>query len=67
MIDLSKYLEPYERKARLYPALICMFPIMLGVAVSFKDVFTALSGLVALAVSVGMLQLLANLARDRGK
>jgi len=31
------------------------------------DVFTALSGLVALAVSVGMLQLLANLARDRGK
>ncbi|MDA8153919.1 hypothetical protein A6M27_04470 [Acidithiobacillus thiooxidans] len=67
MIDLGKYLEPYERKARLYPALICIFPIMLGVAVSFKDVFTALSGLVALAVSVGMLQFLANLARDRGK
>ena len=67
MIDLSKYLEPYERKARLYPALICLFPIMLGVAVSFKDVFTALSGFVALAISVGMLQLLANIARDRGK
>jgi hypothetical protein len=67
MIDLGKYLEPYERKARLYPALICIFPIILGVAVSFKDVFTALSGLVALAASVGMLQLLANLARDRGK
>ncbi len=67
MIDLSKYLEPYERKARLYPALICLFPIMLGVAVSFQDVFTTLSGLVVLAVSVGMLQLLANLARDRGK
>lgn len=67
MIDLSKYFEPYERKARLYPALICLFPIILGTAISFQDVFTILSGFVALAVAVGLLQLLANLARDRGK
>lgn len=67
MIDLSKYFDPYERKARLYPALICIFPIMLAVAVSFQNVFSVLSSLAALAVSAGMLQLFANLARERGK
>ncbi len=67
MIDLSKYTDPYDRRARLYPALICLFPIMLGIAISFQKVFSALSGLVALAAAVGLLQLLSHLARDRGK
>ncbi|MCW8831613.1 MAG: hypothetical protein OQK32_08865 [Gammaproteobacteria bacterium] len=67
MIDLSKFTDPYERKARLYPALICLFPIMIGIAISFPKVFSTLSGLVALAAAVGLLQFLSHLARDRGK
>lgn len=67
MIDLSKITDPYERKARLYPALICLFPIMASISLSYPKVYTTLSGLVALAVSVGMLQLISHLARDRGK
>ena len=67
MIDLSKYTDPYERKARLYPALICLFPVMIGTAISYPKVFSTLSGLVALAASVGALQFLSHLARDRGK
>lgn len=67
MIDLSKFTDPYERKARLYPALICLFPIMIGVSISYPKVFSTLSGFVALAAAVGLLQLLSHLARDRGK
>ena len=67
MINLTKFTDSYERKARLYPALICLFPIMVGTAISFPNVFSTLSGLVALAAAVGFLQLLSHLARDRGK
>lgn len=67
MIDLSKFTDSYERKARLYPALICLFPIMVGVSISYPKVFSTLSGFVAIAATVGLLQLLSHLARDRGK
>lgn len=67
MIDWSKFTDPYERKARLYPALICLFPIMIGVSISYPKVFSTLSGFVALAAGVGLLQFLSHLARDRGK
>ena len=67
MIDLSKFTDPYERKARLYPALICLFPIMISVSITFPKVFSTLSGFAALAATVGLLQLLSHLARDRGK
>ncbi|MEJ1388070.1 MAG: hypothetical protein RPU12_09150 [Candidatus Sedimenticola sp. (ex Thyasira tokunagai)] len=67
MTDIRKLTDPYERKARLYPALLCMLPIIVSVSVSFPDIYTMLSGLVALAVAFGGLHLLSNLARDRGK
>lgn len=39
----------------------------IAVSVSFPDIYSTLSGLVALVVAFGGLQLLAHLARDRGK
>lgn len=67
MINFEKITDPHERRARLYPALLCLFPLILGISVTFPALFTRLSGLVALAVSLGLLQLLVQLARDRGK
>lgn len=67
MIDLSKVADPYERRARLYPSLICLFPLMVGVYSSFPNFYKSLSGLVALAIAVGLLQLFSHLARDRGE
>jgi len=67
MIDLSKVLDPYERKARLYPSLICLFPLMIAVSISYPIVFSTLSGFVVLAAAIGILQFLAHLSRDRGK
>lgn len=67
MINLEKITDPYERRARLYPSLLCFIPLIIAVSLSFPSLYKELSGLVALAVSLGSLQLLANLARDRGK
>lgn len=67
MIDFSKITDTYERKARLYPALICLFPFMVSISVSYPKVYSALSGFVALIVAIGGMQLIAHLARDKGK
>jgi hypothetical protein len=67
MSNLSNFTDPYDRKARLYPALICLFPIMISIAISFPKTFSTFSGFVALAAGTGLLQFLTHLARDRGK
>jgi len=67
MIDLSKYLDPYERCARLYPGLICLFPIMIGTYSTFPGVYKTLSGLVTLAAAIGLLHFFSNIARGLGK
>lgn len=67
MIDLRKIADPYERKARVYPGLICLFPLLITVFIAYPKIFHLWSSLVALAVSFGLLQFLAHLARDRGK
>lgn len=67
MTDLAKITDPYERKARLYPALICLFPLMVGVSITFPAVYSTLSGFVALAAAIGGVQFLSHLSRDRGK
>jgi hypothetical protein len=67
MINLAKITDPYERKARLYPALICLFPLMVGISITFPKVYSTLSGFVALAAAIGGIQFLSHLARDRGK
>ena len=67
MIDLSKYLDPYERCARMYPGLICLFPIIIGTYSSFPAAYKTLSGFVTLAAAVGLLHFLSNVARGMGK
>lgn len=67
MIDLSKIIDTYERKARVYPALISLFPLMISISVSYPKVYSTLSGFVALVVAIGGIHFMAQLARDRGK
>ena len=67
MISLSEFVDPYDRKARLFPALICLLPLIIGCAISFPRVFSTIAGFMVLAATVGLLQLLSHLARDRGK
>lgn len=59
--------KPYERKARLYPALLALLPI-LGITVALYGMAGALQqSLVTLATTFGGLYLLVNIGRERGK
>ncbi|MBK5274369.1 MAG: hypothetical protein JJE30_04895 [Desulfuromonadales bacterium] len=63
---LSKVTDPYERQARLYPALLAGMPVivMATVLYSSNSVVTAAS---TVAASCGGLYLLASIARERGR
>jgi len=64
---LSDLIDPYGRQARLFPALITIAPVVLLVAVWFPALWSTLGILVSLASSLGLVLLLAQLGRDRGK
>ena len=67
MSALKLITDGYDRKARLYPALVCLAPIVVtGMAiVSLK--LSALQSLAATLVGCGGAFLLSQLARDAGK
>jgi hypothetical protein len=64
---LSQVFDPYARQARLYPALIVILPAALLIVVWFPALWTTWGALASLASSFGLMLLLAQVARDRGK
>lgn len=67
MINLSKLTDPYERKARVYPALICLLPPFLALSIAYPQIYTTFYGIAVAASSIGGIQFLSQLARDAGK
>lgn len=71
MTDLNKlieqFLDPYARQARLAPALVVIVPLVLLVMVWFPASWSAWGALVSVACSCGLMFLLSQIARDRGK
>lgn len=65
--SLIQFLDPYSRQARLYPALIVICPIALLILVWFPALWTTFGAIVSVASSFGLVLLLAQIARDRGK
>jgi len=65
MID--RILDPYDRKARLYPALlVTLVPVVATTLVA--PVFSSqLAGLASLAIALGGLMLLSSLGREWGE
>lgn len=59
--------DGYERKARLYPALILIAPLVATVVAATSAKLSALRSLSAVVVTCGGSFLLAQLARDAGK
>jgi hypothetical protein len=64
---VTQLLDPYGRQARLYPALITIFPVVLLIVVWFPALWSTWGALVSLASSFGLILLLSQIARDRGK
>jgi hypothetical protein len=64
---VAKVTDPYDRQARLYPALLCLLPLLALVALLYAPNASALTGVVAIAVSCGGLSLMTNICREMGK
>lgn len=64
---VAKVTDPYDRQARLYPALLCLLPLLALLALLYAPNLAALTGVVTLAVSCGGLFLMTNICRELGK
>jgi hypothetical protein len=64
---VAKVTDPYDRQARLYPALLCLLPLLVLVALLYARDASALTGVVTIAVSCGGLFLITNICREMGK
>jgi hypothetical protein len=64
---VAKVTDPYDRQARLYPALLCLLPLLALIAFLYAPNVSALTGVVTLAVSCGGLFLMTDICRELGK
>ncbi|WP_334598286.1 hypothetical protein [Pseudomonas alvandae] len=64
---INQFSDPYERQARLYPALLALSPIIVTAMALYGDKLGLISGVVSLLVACGLLHLLSDYARSRGK
>jgi hypothetical protein len=64
---VAKVTDPYDRQARLYPALLCLLPLLALVTLMYAPNASALTGVVTIAVSCGGLFLMMNICREMGK
>jgi hypothetical protein len=64
---IEKVTDPYERTARLYPALLAILPLIALVAMLYGPQASPLTSVVMVAASCGGLYLMTNLGREWGK
>lgn len=64
---VAKVTDPYERPARLYPALLALLPLLAMMTILYGPKATVLSAALTVAVSCGGLFLTTNLCRELGK
>lgn len=59
--------DPYERKARVFPGLLVVLPILVPIAATWGTRHPVITGVLGLLVSCGMIFALSSLVRDLGK
>lgn len=59
--------DPYERKARGFPGLLMVLPVLVAIASTWGTKHSIITGVVGLLISCGVIFALGNLARDLGK
>lgn len=64
---MNLFKDPYERKARVYPALLVMLPILVPIVGTYGAENTVLTGIAGLVLGCGAIYAVANVARGRGK
>ena len=64
---VSRVTNPYERTARLYPALLAFLPLFILIILLYGPNATVMTGAVSIAGSCGALYLATDLCREMGK
>lgn len=64
---VEKVTDSYERKARLYPALLALFPLIAMLAILYSPAGSVLTNIVMLTASCGGLYLMTSICREMGK
>lgn len=64
---VTKLVDPYDRQARLYPALIAIAPVVVFFTCLYGSSLNLWTSIVSILVACGALYLLSNLARNAGK
>jgi hypothetical protein len=64
---IANITDPYQRKARMYPALLALFPAIATVILFFSPSASSLANVISVAASCGGLYLVSNLSRTLGK
>lgn len=64
---LNVITDPYDRQARLYPAILLIAPVVFSAVAIFSAQFTGLQTIGASIIGLGGAFLLTQLARDAGK
>jgi len=68
MIDFSNLFDRYARRARLYPALLTLFPVFVTILILFPVVYESIgSAIASLAIGCGVLMFLASTVRYLGR
>lgn len=64
---MEAFLDPYTLRARVYPGLLVLAPLLVTGAALFGEGLTRVSAILSLLVSTGTLYLLSHLVREAGK
>lgn len=64
---LSRVTDPYQRQARLWPALLALLPLIAMVGLLYGPASSSVSNVVTLVLSCGGLYLLASVCRELGR
>jgi hypothetical protein len=64
---IGNILDPYDRKARLYPALLVLFVPVISISLVAPVFSNQLFGFASIAVGLGALMMMSSLGRECGK
>ena len=67
MSSLASLFDTYGLRARVQPALLALLPVFITIAVWFPGLYDRAVGLIGVATACGVLAVLANVARARGR
>lgn len=64
---LERITDPYQRQARLWPALLALFPLLTLLGIIYGPMMSIFTAILSLAGSCGVLYLVTSIARELGK